>query len=57
MHDDFLNELDKRAPGGFVTTKKFDSPLFKGIAIQLKVGSDRVEPSSADKSCWLSHKR
>ncbi|EJD35518.1 subtilisin-like protein [Auricularia subglabra TFB-10046 SS5] len=36
-HDDFLSELDKRAGGRFVTRTKYDSPVFKGLAVQLNV--------------------
>ncbi|EJD44570.1 subtilisin-like protein [Auricularia subglabra TFB-10046 SS5] len=35
-HADFLGELDKRASGKFSTRRKYSSPLFNGIAVQLQ---------------------
>ncbi|KZV97986.1 subtilisin-like protein [Exidia glandulosa HHB12029] len=46
VHDDFLNELDKRASGKFVTRKKYNSPIFNGIAIQLHTPADLVDLAS-----------
>lgn len=45
-HDDFLNALDKRAGGKFETRKKYDSPVFTGIAVQLHTPEELVDLAS-----------
>ncbi|EJD44569.1 subtilisin-like protein [Auricularia subglabra TFB-10046 SS5] len=45
-HADFLSELDKRAAGKFTTRKKYDSPLFNGIAIRLHTPEDLISLAS-----------
>ena len=37
IHADFLSDLGKRATGGFAARKKFTSPIFNGIAVELRV--------------------
>ncbi|EJD37080.1 subtilisin-like protein [Auricularia subglabra TFB-10046 SS5] len=46
LHDEFLGELDRRAAGKFTTRKKYISPIFNGIAVQLKTPEDIVDLAS-----------
>ncbi|KAH7097947.1 subtilisin-like protein [Auriculariales sp. MPI-PUGE-AT-0066] len=46
VHDNFLSELDKRLPNGFVAGKKYRSPVFNGIAIKLQVSAVNDLPAA-----------
>ncbi|EJD44564.1 subtilisin-like protein [Auricularia subglabra TFB-10046 SS5] len=46
VHADFLGELDARATGKFSTRKKYKSPLFNGIAVQLHNPEDLASLAS-----------
>lgn len=46
VHGEFLGELNRRAGGRFTTNKKYASPIFNGVAVQLHTPEELVDLAS-----------